>query len=265
MAAYIINLTLYAFAHNEVDGFAMVFHVQPVAYIAAVTVYRKALTFEDILYNQRNQFFGEVIRAIVIGTAGNGNRHFIGIMIGHHHHIGTGLRRTVRAMRTQRRILREETFRSQRTVNFVRRHLVIAHSVTPGRITGFVLSRYPRTTSGIQQILSTQNISHKEKLRVLDTAVYMAFCCKVHHIIEFIFRKQFVGKNAVADIAFNEKTTFIINIFGNSTQISGVSQGVQYHNSYIIVLRQNILYIISSDKSGSAGYKISLHKLKIEN
>lgn len=86
------------------------------------------------LYNQRNQFFREVIRAVVIGTAGNGDRHFVGIMMGHHHHIGTGLGSAVRAVRTQRGLLREEAFRSQRTVNLVRRYLMIAHSVTPGRI-----------------------------------------------------------------------------------------------------------------------------------
>ena len=134
MAAYVINLTFHAFAHHKVDGLAVVFHVQPVAYIAAVTVHRQVLAFKDILYNQRNQFFREVIRAVIIGTAGNGDRHFVGIMIGHHHHIGTGLGSAVRAMRTQRGLLREEAFRSQRTVNLVRRYLMIAHSVTPGRI-----------------------------------------------------------------------------------------------------------------------------------
>ena len=217
MAAYVINLTFHAFAHYKVDGLAVVFHVQPVAYIAAVTVHRQVLAFKDILYNQRNQFFREVIRAVVIGTAGNGDRHFVGIVIGHHHHIGTGLGSAVRAMRTQRSLLREEAFRSQRTVNLVRRYLMIAHSVTPGRITGFVLTRHPCTTGGIQQILSTQNVGHKEQLRVLDTAVYMAFGCEVHHIIEFIFGKQFIGKDTVADVAFHKEATFIINVLGNST------------------------------------------------
>ena len=239
----------------------MVFHIQPIAHIAAVTIHRKRLAFKDILYDQRYQLLREVVRAIVVGTAGNGDRHPISVMVCHYHHIGTCLGSAVRAMRAKRGVLRKETFGAQRAVNFIRRHLMIAHSLAPCGITLFVLTRHPCTTGGVKQVLSTQNIRHQEELRILDAAVHMAFSGKVHHIVEFVFGKQLVGKNTVTDITFDKEATFLVNIFGNRAQISGIGQGIQYHHFYIIMLCQNIFYIVGSDKSGSTGYKISFHAI----
>ena len=51
---------------NEINRFAVIFYIKPVAYITAVTVDGEMFSFEDILDNQRNQFLREVIRTIVI-------------------------------------------------------------------------------------------------------------------------------------------------------------------------------------------------------
>ena len=113
MTAYIVDFTFYAFANYQVDSFAVVFHIQPVAHIATVTINRKLLAFQNILDNQRNQLFGEMIRTVVIGAAGNGYRHLIRIMISHNHHIGTCFGSTVRTVRTKRSLLCEVSFGTQ--------------------------------------------------------------------------------------------------------------------------------------------------------
>ena len=50
-------------------------------FILSVTIHRQGFSFQDILYNKRNQFFRKMIRTIIIGTTGNAYRHFISIEI----------------------------------------------------------------------------------------------------------------------------------------------------------------------------------------
>ena len=66
MTTYVVHFALFAFAHYQVDRFAVVFYVKPVAHVASVTVDRQMFAFEYILDNQWNQFFGKMIGAVVI-------------------------------------------------------------------------------------------------------------------------------------------------------------------------------------------------------
>ena len=113
MTTYVVHFALFAFAHYQVDRFAVVFYVKPVAHVASVTVDRQMFAFEYILDNQWNQFFGKMIGAVVVGTAGDRYRHFISVVISHDYHVGTGFRSTVRAMRTKRGFFREVAFRTE--------------------------------------------------------------------------------------------------------------------------------------------------------
>ena len=136
---------------------------------------------------------------------------------------------------------------------------MIAYTFAPGRITIFILTRHPGTTRCIQQVLRTQNVSNQKKLRIFNTAVYMTFSGKVHHIVEFELGKQFVSQYTVANVTLHKDTTFIINVFGDGTEVAGISQSIQYHKLDIIMLCQNVLDIIRANKPGCTGYEISLH------
>ena len=260
MTAYVVDFAFHTFADNQVDGFAVVLHVEPVAHVAAVAIDGKVLAFENILDDKRNQLFGEVIRTVVVGTAGDSDGHLIGIVIGHHYHIGTRLAGAVRAVRAERGLLCEVAFGTERAVNFVGRHLVVADAFAPSGITGLVLARDPGTAGGVEQVLCTQDVSHQEELGILYTTVYVALSSKVHYVIEFILGKQFVGKHAVADVTFYKEATFVVNVIGNGAQIACVGQGIQYHHFNIIMFCQDVFNIIGADKTGGTGYEISLHE-----
>ena len=49
------------------------------------------------------------------------------------------------------------------------------------------------------------------------------------------------------------------DVFGDGTEVAGISQSIQYHKLDIIMLCQNVLDIIRADKPGCTGYEISLH------
>ena len=136
---------------------------------------------------------------------------------------------------------------------------MVAHSFSPGRISLFVLTHHPGTAGTIQQILRTEDVGDQKQLRVFDTAVYMAFGGEVHDIVETVFGKKAVHHFAAANVSFDKETTFVVDIFGNSSQITRIRQGVKNHHFYIAVLGQDILNIIGANKSCGTGHQISFH------
>ncbi|MPN05700.1 hypothetical protein SDC9_152953 [bioreactor metagenome] len=59
---------------DQVDSTGMVFHVEPVAHVFALSVNRKRFIVPDIVDEQRDQFLGELIRPVIVGTIGDNNR-----------------------------------------------------------------------------------------------------------------------------------------------------------------------------------------------
>ena len=88
----------------------------------------------------------------------------------------------------------------------------------------------------------------------------MTFCSKINYIIKIILSKKFISQRTVADIAFHKLTTFAIDISCYRTQISCISQQVENYNLYILMLCQHIFDKVSTNKTGSTGNQISLHR-----
>ena len=70
------------------DATAVVLDIQPVADVPAIAVDRDRLALERIQYRQRNQFFGKLVGAVIIGTVGGQHRQAVGVVIGTHQVIG---------------------------------------------------------------------------------------------------------------------------------------------------------------------------------
>ncbi len=254
VSAYVIYFAFLAFAHNEVDSLAVVFHVKPVAHVAAVTVDGQTLSFKDILDNQWNQFLRKMIRTVVIRATGNRNRHFIRIMISHYEHIRTRFGSAVRAVRTKRGRFGEITFGSERAIHFVGRHLMIAHTLSPSRITLFVFTHHPCTTCTVQQVLCSEDIRNQEQLRIFDAAVHMTFGSKIHYIVKAVLSKKTVYDITVTNISLDKETAFVVNVFGNRSQVTCIRQSVQYHDFDIAVFGQDVLDVIRTDKTCGTGH-----------
>ena len=91
VTAYVVDFAFHTLADNQVDSFAVVFHVEPVTHVTAVAIDGEVLAFENILDDKRNQLFREVIRTVVVGAAADSYRHFISVAVSHHNQVGTGL------------------------------------------------------------------------------------------------------------------------------------------------------------------------------
>ena len=154
----------------------------------------------------------------------------------------------------------EIAFGTKRTVNLIGRYLMITYPFTPGRISVFIFTGYPCATCGIQQVLCSQNIGHQEKLRILNATVYMAFSSKIHYIVKLVLTKKAVGQFTITNVTFHKKAPFVINVVGNRSKISGISQCIEhYHNSSFLE------YGGSPDKATRLAFVYAIDKYLKEN
>ena len=66
---------------DGINRFAVIFNIQPIAHIQTLAVHRKGLIGQRVDNHERNEFFREVIRTVVIRTPRNRDRQIIGAVI----------------------------------------------------------------------------------------------------------------------------------------------------------------------------------------
>ena len=166
-----------------------------------------------------------MIWAVIVRAAGDAHWHVIGVAVGYHEHVGAGFTGRIWTVRCERSFFCEESVGTvERTVDFVGRHLMIAFAGFPGWITLFVLSVYPCMAGGVKDILRSENIHAKEKLRVFNGAIYMTFGGEIHNVVDSVVFEQPVEQSTVANITFNEHATFVVDIIFDGAQVSGIGE-----------------------------------------
>ena len=108
VAAHIVDFALPALAHHQINGSAVVFHIQPVADILALAVYRQTLVVQRPGDHQGDQLLREMIRPVVVGAPGDAHRQMEGAEIGQHQQIGGRLAGRIGRRSMNRRVLGEE-------------------------------------------------------------------------------------------------------------------------------------------------------------
>lgn len=72
----------------------------------------------------------------------------------------------------------------------------------------------------------------------------MAFGCEVYNIVDIVLCKQLVGQLTVADVAFHEKATLVVDIILNGSQIAGIGECIKNDDldvSIFVFLVQKVL------------------------
>ncbi len=102
----------------------MVDYIQPVSCIFSVAVNGQRFFIQNIVNTQGNQFFREVVGAVVIGAVGHNKRKAIRISVGAHQMIRGGLGSGIRRFWIIRCLFGEEAGFAQRPIDFVRGHMI---------------------------------------------------------------------------------------------------------------------------------------------
>ena len=84
LAADVVFFARCSLVDDRPDGGVVVFDKEPVADIFAVAVYGQRFTVEHVEYHERDEFFGEVVGAVVVGAVGEGYREAVGVVVGEH-------------------------------------------------------------------------------------------------------------------------------------------------------------------------------------
>lgn len=78
----IVCFSVLSFVENEVNGTGVVFHIKPVADILTFAVDRKRFSVTDVIDEQWDELFRELIRAIVVRAVGNDCRKAVCVVEG---------------------------------------------------------------------------------------------------------------------------------------------------------------------------------------
>ena len=99
VSADVVSLTEASVFLYHIDCFRMVIHIQPVADIFSVSIYRKFLSMQCIVDDKRNQFFRELVWSIIVRTVGNVCRKMVSVNISLYQHIRRCFARRIRTVR----------------------------------------------------------------------------------------------------------------------------------------------------------------------
>ena len=69
----------------------MIFYEEPVAHVLALAVNRQRLLVADVIDEERNQLFGELVRTVVVGAVRDNRRHAVGVVEGTNEVVGPRL------------------------------------------------------------------------------------------------------------------------------------------------------------------------------
>lgn len=119
LAADIVFLAGHALVHDCPHGGVVILDVEPVADIFAVAIHGKRLAVEHVEDHEGDEFFREMIRAVIIRAVGKGHGKAIRVIIREREMIARSLARTVRRARIVGRGLREKARVAERAVDFV--------------------------------------------------------------------------------------------------------------------------------------------------
>lgn len=269
---------------NHVDGPRMVFHIQPVAHVFPLAIYRQRLAVTDVVDEQRNQLLRELIRPVVVRTVRHDGRHAVRVVECPHKVVTACLAGRVGAVWIILRILVEEIL-PVRQVMFRRRSrgserrldtLRMCHLQRPVYLVGrdmietlaLILLRqtFPVHLGCLQQRQRTHHVGACKGKRILDAAVHMALCSQVNDTIYVIQLHQLLHLLVVADVRLYEHIVrLVLNVF-QVRQVPRIRQLVQVDDTVFRILVYEQAHHVAANKSGTAGNQYvtfeSLHNEK---
>ena len=193
MSADVINLTDTSVVDDQVDGLTVVGNMEPVADILACSVYRKRLVCEGTADHQRNQLLREVVRAVVVGAAGDRHRKSVGSVVSENEKICACLGGRVRAGGVERCLLCEEEIRA------------VQRKISVDLIGGnLMVTLDPVGAACVKQRCGSHYVCADKALRIYNGTVNMALRCEVYNDIRFFFFEEVEYEFTVCDVALYE-------------------------------------------------------------
>ena len=275
-------------AKHGVDGAAVVIDIEPVAHILTLSVDGQGNAFEYIVEYERDEFFGELGGAVVVGATGYVDGESEGFAVGLREHVGACFGcRVWRTGRKRSGFLEElfserlEIFASggnasgffveyegnrgieiagERAIYLVGADLKEFFAVAVSGLPVFGLSIEPVPTRRLKKSVCAEHIRFDERAWIFYASVYMAFRSEIHHEIRIGFFHHAVYRRFVTDVAFYEPYVWQRKFGFYSFEIPGICKVVEYsHVNIVTPFIEDVFYEIGPYETGSSGNKIFFH------
>ena len=259
MAADVVGFSAPARVVHEVDGLAVVEYVEPVADVRAVAVHRNILFFQALGDDDRDELLEMLLRAIVVGAVRGGHVHAVGMVIGTHDEVRTGLAGRVGAVGSVGRGFGKEAGLAQRAVHFVGGDMVEAAVF----IAGLELARavHPVAARRFDKRERTHVVGLHEGAGALDGVVHMALGREVDDAADVVLGEQALDELLVADIALHEGVVGHTFTLGYVGKVAGVGELIEVDDMIFRILFAEVRNKVRAYESGTAGNEYGFHML----
>ena len=221
----------------------MVVDVQPVADIEPIAVERHLQPINEIRDEERDHLLRELIRAVVVGAPRARHAHAIGAVVRADQQLGGCLRRGVRGVGQQWRLLGPRP-RVDGAVDLVGADVHHARRTVP--------------PAGIQKRLRAHDVGDHEVLRSRDRPVHVRLGREVdHHVMA---RHHLIQDRTFADVALDERVAGVLRNSGEIREIAGIGELVEHGHACSLGTQAAIeqaTHVVRADEAGSAGDEIS--------
>ncbi len=243
-ATYVISFANSALVKNEINGADMIFDIKPVTHVFAFSIDGKWLLMTNVIDKERNEFFWELIGAVIVGAVCYQSRHAVGIMIGTYEVIGRSFGGGIGAVWEVAGGLSEEAaVKLKRTIDFVRRD-VIEKLIFP------VAS--PGVFGRLQQAECAEDVGASKGKWVFDGSVDVAFGCQMYDAIHIVFRHQFVHKIEVANIGTDEYVVGSVFQIFQVGKVARIGQFIYIDDAVLRILVYEEADGVAADEPGAS-------------
>ena len=281
-AADVVGFGNFAVMENHVDGASMVFHEEPVANVLALAVNRQRLLVADIVDEEGNQFFGELVRTVVVGAVRYDRRHAVSVMERTHKMVRAGLGCRIRRVRHVLGGLVEEVVTVGQMVFRARRrrgergrdafrvvHLEGAIDFIGGDVVealAFVLfgEAFPIEFRGLEQAQSSHDVRLGKRERILDGAVHVTFCRQVDDTVNLFVLHELVERIEVANVHLHELVVRLAFDILEVREVARIGKHIEVDNLVFGILVHEQAHHVAPDKACTAGNDDILHNYSFD-
>ena len=222
-AADVVGLAEAAFLEDEPDRGGVVFDVEPVADLHAVAVDGEMFSLEGVEDDERDKFFGEVIRAVVVRAVRREGREMVGVLERADEVVAGGFRGGVGGVGGEGRFLGEGRIGEREgAVNFVGGDV----EETEGGFAG--LGEFgPVETGAVEEAERADDVGLDKRLGGIDGAVDVGLGGEIHDGVDVMFGEETGDEGGIADIAVRENVARVVREVGEVGGVAGVSERVE--------------------------------------
>lgn len=233
-----VRLAQAALGQDGPHAGGVVVRVDPVAHVLPVAVQLRAQSLEDVRDLARDELLHMLVWAVVVAAVADRGADAERAVPGAHQQVRTRLRRTVRARRMVRGLLRElrRIVQGEIAVHLVGAHVMVAHIVLAGRL---------------QQAERALHVRLQKRLRVRDAVVVVGLRRVMHDRV--MPRNDPVEQFRVADVAVHELHAVAQDAL-DVLQVARIRQRIQHRHMHVRMMVVHVMHEIRTDETTATGH-----------